>query len=655
MLLIKLATFSQLCNLCCFLFCLLQFFAPFAYPLSFNIPSFESNATDIAYEGDAVASFQGIELNLDDLFRVGQATYVEPLHVWDSSSGNLTDFTCQFSFSVDRVNGSDGFAFFLAPVGFQIPPNSAAGHLGLFNYTTRAGVPGNPLVFVEFDTYPNEGFDPPVTHVGINNNTISSLTYARWDVDMNITTALITYNSTTENISVWWSKAGEPLSMGNSSLSYHIDLRKALPEYVTMGFTGATGLGSELHTIRSWQFSSTMNSKEVTLSRKKQSSKTLVIVVATVSSFVLVVIGVSMSWFSVKKWKRNNHISNEFGDTSSSFDFDLERGAFPRRFYYQELVEATNGFADDRRLGQGGSGQVYKGTLSELGRLVAVKRIYVESEHSQKISINEVKIISRLIHRNLVQFIGWCQEKREFLLVYEYMPNGSLDTHLFGNKRTLPWNVRYKIALDLASALHYLHEDAEQCVLHRDIKSANVLLDSDFSTKLGDFGVAKLVDPQLRTQRTGVVGTYGYLAPEYFSHGRASKESDMFSFGVVALEIACGRRTLEDGGYHVSLVRWVWELYISGNILNAADQRLNMDFVESEMRRLLIVGLWCTNPNDMERPKAGQVMKVLQLEAPLPELPFDMHGSDATERQTQGQVDPIQSPLITTSLDHGGR
>jgi serine/threonine protein kinase len=293
--------------------------------------------------------------------------------------------------------------------------------------------------------------------------------------------------------------------------------------------------------------------------------------------------------------------------------------------------------------------------LRGLGHPVAVKRIFTESKHLESLFINEVKIISRLIHRNLVQFIGWCHEQGEFLLVYEYMPNGSMSNHLFGHGETLPWNARYKIALGLASALHYLHEEAEKyCVLHRDIKSANVLLDTDFSTKLGDFGVAELVDPRSRTYTTGVVGTYSYLAPEYANEGRASKESDMFSFGVVALEIACGRMTFHDGEYHVSLVTWVWELYLAGDILQAADERLCMSFSEEEMRCLLIVGLWCTNPNYRERPKARQVIKVLQLEAALPELPLDMHDPVLHPLlRNKGASDSFR-PSITSSLkDHG--
>ncbi|KAJ7966298.1 Lectin receptor kinase [Quillaja saponaria] len=614
--------------------------------------------------GDATPSLGTIELNKVDRWdRVGRASYFKPLHLWDSATGNLTDFTSRFSFTIDLQGGlyfatqaSDGLAFYLAPVGYQIPPNSAAENLGLFNSTTRGGVPSNQIVLVEFDTCQNPEFDPPVgKHIGINNNSLSSLVYASWNLDYNKTqNVLITYNSTTKSLSLLWSDVYVPdfnFKGNTTSLSQNINLMEALPEWVQIGFSASTGYG-ERHTIHSWEFSSTMDSELVSGSSKKQKKTLLVVIVVAVCSFLLVALGVSFSYLFVTKRK-----SKKIGSRGDYEKFDLEREALPKRFHYQELLAATNGFANDRRLGQGGSGQVYKGILIDLGRLVAVKRIFPESENSERIFMNEAKIISRLIHRNLVQFIGWCHEKDELLLVYEYMPNGSLDTHLFGNRRTLQWNVKYKIALGLASALHYLHEDAEQCVIHRDIKSANVLLDIDFSPKLGDFGIAKLVDPLLKTQTTGVVGTFGYLAPEYLNHGRATKESDMFSFGVVALEIACGRRTyLDSEGNHVPLVKWVWEHYVAGDILTAADERLNMDFDESEMICLLIVGLWCTNPIDNERPKAGQVMKVLQLEAPLPELQapllelqHDMHD------YKQALANSIQSAPITTSLDNGGR
>ncbi|KAM1133506.1 hypothetical protein ACFX19_043456 [Malus domestica] len=555
-----------------FILIVISFLAPLAHPLSFKITQFDQTTKNISYEGDASRVPRAIQLNSQSSWMVGRATYTEPLHLWDSSTGSLADFTTHFTFVVDTGHTgnnnyfSDGFAFFLGPVGYPIPPNSAASSLGLFNSTTKLRS-NNQIVAVEFDTFPNS-FDPQEWHVGIDINNISSVANASWtNVSSNsgkLGHAWITYNAISKNLSVFWTYDENPVFVNNSSLSLQIDLRDVLPEKVTTGFSASTG---------------------VLVIKKKCIYRT----------------------------------------DAPSVNTNLEGLTFPKRFAYKELAAATNGFANDVRLGQGGSGQVYKGMLKDLGCAVAVKRIFAESEHHEKIFVNEVKVLSRLIHRNLVQFIGWCHEQGECLLVYAYMPNGSLDTHLFGHRAVLQWDFRFKIALGLASALHYLHEDVEQCVLHRDIKSANVLLDDEFSTKLGDFGIAKLMDPRFRTQTTGVVGTFGYMAPEYEKGGRASKESDMFSFGVVALELACGRRTFHDGELDVPLVSWVWQLYLAGNLLYAADERLDSNFDINEMECLLIVGLWCTNPDNKERPKAGQVMNVLQLEAPLPDLQHDMH------------------------------
>jgi serine/threonine protein kinase len=162
-----------------------------------------------------------------------------------------------------------------------------------------------------------------------------------------------------------------------------------------------------------------------------------------------------------------------------------------------------------------------------------------------------------------VQLIGWCHGRGELLLVYEFMPNKSLDTHLFTGESLLIWAMRYKAAQGLASALLYLHEEWEQCVVHRDIKSSNIMLDSYFNAKLGDFGLARLVDHLKESQTTVLAGTMGYMAPECVTTGKASKESDVYSFGIVALEIACGRKPIKHNAPEdqVVMIEWVWELY----------------------------------------------------------------------------------------------
>ncbi|WVY91635.1 hypothetical protein V8G54_037149 [Vigna mungo] len=583
-----------------------------AQPLSFTITNFNDtkNASIVGYAGVAKVEDGSVVLNPIIENGKGRVIYGQPLRLKNSSDGLATDFSTRFSFTIDATVAKygDGFAFFLAPLLYQIPTATSDGSLlGLYDATQ------NNIIAIEFDTYINE-LDPPMQHVGINNNSVASLNYSKFDIENNLgkmVHALITYNASAQLLAVSWSFDGTKSSSTPSAyLSYKIDLWAILPECVNVGFSGSTGSSTEKNVIHTWEFSSNLDLNSThgveSAIATKCEVQVKIVVITVICSIVFVLVVISIFWLIIKRRRTED-------------SFGLDRDAMPRRFGYEEIVAATNGFADDRRLGEGGSGQVYKGFMGDSGRVVAVKRIFSDVEDSERIFRNEVNIISRLIHRNLVQFMGWCQEKEELILVFEYMSNGSLDNHLFGNRRSLTWDVRYKIALGVARALRYLHEDAEQSVVHRDIKSGNVLLDRDFNTKISDFGIARLVDPRLRTQRTKVVGTYGYLAPEYINGGRVSKESDMYSFGVLALEIACGRRTYQDGeDNHVPLPKWVWKHYVDGNILNAADEELKMDFDIYEMKCLLSVGIWCTLQDHRERPTSEQVINVLKQEVPLP-------------------------------------
>ena len=233
------------------------------------------------------------------------------------------------------------------------------------------------------------------------------------------------------------------------------------------------------------------------------------------------------------------------------------------------------------------------------------------------------------------------------------MPNGSLDTHLFGKRNPLTWEVRYKISLGLASALLYLHEEWEKCVVHRDIKASNVMLDSSFNVKLGDFGLARLMDHELGAQTTGLAGTLGYMAPEYVGTGRASKESDVYSFGVVALEIATGRKSVSPMGKdsEMGLVEWIWNLYGKGDLLLAVDEKLETDLDEKQVECLMIIGLWCSHPDRNLRPSIRQAIQVLKFEATMPNLPMQM-----PVHMYHVPAPPVNScdPFITTSLQ-GGR
>ncbi|PIN13261.1 Serine/threonine protein kinase [Handroanthus impetiginosus] len=453
------------------------------------------------------------------------------------------------------------------------------------------------------------------------------------------------YNSTTRNLSVFWSYGNGP----NSSLTYHIDLKKVLPQWVTVGFSASTGVYFERQVLESWEFSSSLDIDE---SNKKTRRKIGLIIGSTLLGCVLIA-GAGVAFVLWRKHrgvivdKNNLEIAN-----LTSINEDLERGVGPRRFSYKDLALATSNFSYERKLGQGGFGAVYKGYLMDLDILVAVKKFSKGSKQGKKEYITEVKIISMLRHRNLVQLIGWSHDLGEFLLVYEFMPNRSLDYHLFGRRNQLAWTLRYKIAHGLASALLYLHEEWEQCVVHRDIKSSNVMLDSSFNAKLGDFGLARLMDHELGPQTTGLAGTLGYLAPEYISTGRASKESDVYSFGVVALEIATGRKSV-DKQFDKGLVEWVWDLYENGELISAVDERMQMDFEAKQVECLMIVGLWCAYPDWNLRPSIRQANLVLSFEMDLPKLPMKMPVAiyHAPNNSSASSVEP----LTTSSSINMGR
>ena len=207
------------------------------------------------------------------------------------------------------------------------------------------------------------------------------------------------------------------------------------------------------------------------------------------------------------------------------------------------------------------------------------------------------------------------------LLVYEFMPNGSLDKVLYQESNhgvLLVWSHRINIVVGLASALTYLHQECEQQVIHRDIKASNIMLDGNFNARLGDFGLARLMDHDKSPVSTLTAGTMGYLAPEYLQYGKATEKTDVFSYGVVVLEVACGRRPIErelNGQKMVNLVDWVWGLYAEGRIIEAADKKLNGEFEEEEMKKLLLLGLSCANPDSSERPTMRRVLQLLNGEA----------------------------------------
>ncbi|KAK9089557.1 hypothetical protein Scep_028639 [Stephania cephalantha] len=293
-------------------------------------------------------------------------------------------------------------------------------------------------------------------------------------------------------------------------------------------------------------------------------------------------------------------------------------------FNLDSMVVATKNFSIANKLGEGGFGSVYKGKLPH-GCEIAVKRLSKNSCQGVIEFKNEVELIARLQHRNLVQIIGCCFEEEEKMLIYEYLPNKSLDFLLFDQTRSmsLDWKMRYDIIFGIARGVLYLHQDSRLRIIHRDLKASNILLDSKMNPKISDFGMARMFggdQSQANTRR--VVGTYGYMSPEYAMDGLFSIKSDVFSFGVLLLEIISGKKN--SGFYHedptMNLIKHAWELWKEGRIMELVDPSMGNSFHEQEVVRFIQVGILCVQENAKDRPTMSDVIFMLRNETPIPSL-----------------------------------
>ncbi|XP_039129809.1 putative receptor-like protein kinase At4g00960 isoform X3 [Dioscorea cayenensis subsp. rotundata] len=265
--------------------------------------------------------------------------------------------------------------------------------------------------------------------------------------------------------------------------------------------------------------------------------------------------------------------------------------------------------------GEGGFGQVYKGALKD-GQEIAVKRLSRTSEQGLLELRNEVVFVAKLQHRNLVRLLGCCLEEKEKLLVYEYLPNRSLDKILFDPLRSqsLEWCLRYKIIEGISRGLFYLHEDSRLKIIHRDLKASNVLLDKDMNPKISDFGLAKHFGANETHKDTGrIAGTHGYMAPEYAIYGRLSPKSDVFSYGVLALEIVTGGKNsdFEKCNPPTNLLTHVWRQWNEGNPLELVDQTLGNIFIKEQVLRCIHIGLLCVQEDPTKRPSMASVVNML--------------------------------------------
>ncbi|KAI3761714.1 hypothetical protein L1987_52135 [Smallanthus sonchifolius] len=286
-----------------------------------------------------------------------------------------------------------------------------------------------------------------------------------------------------------------------------------------------------------------------------------------------------------------------------------------RLFRFQELAAATMNFNPENVIGEGGNSQVYRGCLPD-GRELAVKLLNT-SEDALKEFVLEIEIITALHHENIISLFGFCFEDNKLLLVYDLLSRGSLEDNLHGNKKDTKfgWSERYKVATGVAEALVYLHSKCDKPVIHRDVKSSNILLSDDFEPQLSDFGLAKWATPTgLHITCTDVAGTFGYLAPEYFMHGKVTEKIDVYAFGVVLLELLTGRKPISNGypKGEESLVMWAKPILNSGKFTRLLDPVLGVDYDSDQMERMALAALLCIRRVPRARPPITTILKLLQ-------------------------------------------
>ncbi|KAL7218140.1 hypothetical protein ACSBR2_011418 [Camellia fascicularis] len=357
-------------------------------------------------------------------------------------------------------------------------------------------------------------------------------------------------------------------------------------------------------------------------------SKKREIVVVTVALLIgLLLLGISVIVYLRKRKRKNSQLNregilmhkSEQGYTDKTQKEDLELPLFDLTV----IADSTNNFSINNKLGEGGFGPVYKGIL-EGGQEIAVKRLSKNSSQGLNEFKNEVICIAKLQHRNLVKLLGCCIQGEEMMLIYEYMPNKSLDYFIFGQSQStlLDWSKRFHIINGIARGLLYLHQDSRLRIIHRDLKASNILLDIDMNPKISDFGIARSFggnETEANTNR--VIGTYGYMSPEYAIDGLFSVKSDAFSFGVLVLEIVSGKKN--KGFYHpghsYNLLGHAWRLYEEGKSLELIDEALWDSCYQIEMLRSIHVGLLCVQESPKDRPSMSSVVLMLGSEAALPQ------------------------------------
>ncbi|XP_060202473.1 lectin-domain containing receptor kinase VI.3-like [Lycium barbarum] len=630
---------------------------------SFNFLYNGFNNSDIIRDGVAIINPSGaLKLTNRSYHVIGHAFHPNPIPIFNSSSNSLaknaSSFSTYFVFAIvalEKTSGGFGFTFTLSPSrGF---PGAQDDHfLGVLN-SINDGNHANHIFMVEFDTVNghNEGVDTDGNHIGVNINGMASIASQPANYNVNGTSNTEEVNlQRGESIQAWVDYDGvnkvvnvtiAPISVSKPIkplITVGRDLSLVLKETMYAGFSAATGDNkASSHYILGWSFrlngvADPLNlaklpiaPPEVATSSKNSHLKRALI--PSISSAVILILGVFVSVYIHRRMRQHEVLE----------DWELD---CPHRFRYRDLYKATRGFKVSELIGVGGFGAVYKGVLPTNGAEVAVKKISSNSLQGMREFAAEIESLGRLRHKHLVNLQGWCKTKNDLLLVYDFVTNGSLDSLLYRPKRNviLAWDQRLNIVKGIAAGLLYLHEEWDQVVIHRDVKSSNVLIDAEMNGRLGDFGLARLYDHGKYSHTTNIVGTIGYIAPELTRMGKASTSTDVYAYGVLLLEVASGRPPIiyEPGKGALVLADWVIECFQLGNIIDAVDPRLkNSGYVDKEVNMVLGLGLICSHPRPESRPTMRQVMRYLSGDESLPV--FEQLSSIGS-----GRVDEITSKFL---------
>nr|XP_017239022.1 PREDICTED: G-type lectin S-receptor-like serine/threonine-protein kinase SD1-1 isoform X2 [Daucus carota subsp. sativus] len=386
-----------------------------------------------------------------------------------------------------------------------------------------------------------------------------------------------------------------------------------------------------------------MAASELRKSKIFRGKKRLKIILIPVLVMLTVIIGLFLLYVYKTRWqKKTVEVKLQVRQ-----DLDLPL------FGFTQIENATDNFSDDNKIGSGGFGTVYKGILEE-GSEIAVKRLSKDSNQGVEEFMNEVACIAKLQHRNLVRLLGCCIEEGERLLIYEYLPNKSLDTFIFDkiSCQSLNWLKRYDIIIGMARGLLYLHQDSRLRIIHRDFKVSNILLDHEMNPKISDFGLARIFgEGETQGSTTRLVGTHGYMPPEYAIDGSYSVKSDVYSFGVSLLEIITGTRNrgFHHSDHNLNLLGHVWRSYNECNLWEVVDSVIFESDNQHEVFRVIQIGLLCVQEYPEDRPDMSSAFRMLTSNdaLPVPKQPGFF-----SERRSQPETDSSSraSTLNTISV-----